>query len=69
MSADKLEMVDRPAQVDRAAKAMPHVDINSLMTPCPASQGATLVDVMSVDKLVQDLENVVCADERAIGTR
>ena len=43
MSADKLEMVDRLAQADRAAKAMPHEDINSHMTPCPASQPEVFV--------------------------
>ncbi|MDD2058552.1 hypothetical protein NPS58_14070 [Pseudomonas putida] len=43
MSAEKLEMVDRLARADRAAKAMPHEDINSHMTPCPASQPEVFV--------------------------
>ncbi|AIL60258.1 toxin VasX [Pseudomonas alkylphenolica] len=38
MSADKLDMIDRLAQAERAARAMPHEDINSPVTPCPASQ-------------------------------
>ncbi|WP_084379046.1 toxin VasX [Pseudomonas mucidolens] len=38
MSAEKLAMVDRLAQANRAAKAMPHEDINSSITPCPAHQ-------------------------------
>nr|WP_280041603.1 toxin VasX [Pseudomonas sp. Hg5Tf]MDH2558687.1 hypothetical protein [Pseudomonas sp. Hg5Tf] len=38
MSADKLEMLDRLARADRAARAMPHEDINCAITPCPAGQ-------------------------------
>ncbi|MDR6917513.1 hypothetical protein J2X66_004392 [Pseudomonas sp. 3296] len=38
MSAEKLAMVDRLAQANRTAKAMPHEDINSSITPCPAHQ-------------------------------
>ncbi|WP_139832641.1 toxin VasX [Pseudomonas sp. B26(2017)] len=38
MSAEKLAMVDQAAQAERAAKAQPHVDINSTVHPCPASQ-------------------------------
>lgn len=40
MSAEKLAKVDRAAQAERAAKAHPlaHVDINSQIVPCPASQ-------------------------------
>ena len=38
MSAERLAMVDRLAQANRAAKAMPHEDINSSITPCPAHQ-------------------------------
>jgi|SRR5471032_203570 len=38
MSAEKLAMVDRLAQANRAAKAIPHEDINSSITPCPAHQ-------------------------------
>ncbi|MHB2058313.1 toxin VasX [Pseudomonas monsensis] len=38
MSAEKLAMVDEAAQAERAAKAQPHVDINGLVHPCPASQ-------------------------------
>ncbi|WP_162530192.1 MULTISPECIES: toxin VasX [unclassified Pseudomonas] len=43
MSAEKLAMVDRAAQAERAAKAQPHVDINSPMAPCPASQSELFV--------------------------
>ncbi|WP_415264970.1 toxin VasX, partial [Pseudomonas serbica] len=43
MSAEKLAMVDRLAQADRAAKAMPHEDINSPLTPCPAHQPEVFV--------------------------
>ncbi|MHC8302378.1 toxin VasX [Pseudomonas sp. ZS1P83] len=43
MSAEKLAMVDRAAQAERAAKAQPHVDINSTLTPCPASQAEIFV--------------------------
>ncbi|WOE76952.1 toxin VasX [Pseudomonas protegens] len=38
MSAEKLAMIDRHAQAERAAKACPHVDINNQTEPCPASQ-------------------------------
>ena len=38
MSTEKLAMVDRLAQANRAAKQMPHEDINSSITPCPAHQ-------------------------------
>jgi hypothetical protein len=38
MSAEKLAMIDRAAQAERAAKAQPHVDINSPLALCPASQ-------------------------------
>ncbi|MFJ7795343.1 toxin VasX [Pseudomonas sp. NPDC096950] len=43
MSAQKLAMVDNAAQAERAAKAQPHVDINSTVTPCPASQSEIFV--------------------------
>lgn len=43
MSASKLELLDRLAQADRAAKALPHEDINSHLTPCPASQPEVFV--------------------------
>ncbi|WP_283183437.1 toxin VasX [Pseudomonas svalbardensis] len=43
MSAEKLAMIDRAAQAERAAKAQPHVDINSPMAPCPASQSELFV--------------------------
>ncbi|WP_339531156.1 MULTISPECIES: toxin VasX [unclassified Pseudomonas] len=43
MSAEKLAMVDQLAQADRAAKAMPHEDINSSITPCPAHQSDIFV--------------------------
>jgi len=43
MSAEKLAMIDRAAQAERAAKAQPHVDINSTLTPCPASQAEIFV--------------------------
>jgi hypothetical protein len=38
MSAKKLAMVDNAARATRAAKAQPHIDINCLIAPCPASQ-------------------------------
>ncbi|MHC8340992.1 toxin VasX [Pseudomonas sp. HLT2-19-2] len=43
MSAEKLAMIDRAAQAERAAKAQPHVDINSPIAPCPASQSELFV--------------------------
>lgn len=43
MSAEKLAMIDRAAQAERAAKAQPHVDINNTLTPCPASQAEIFV--------------------------
>lgn len=43
MSAEKLAMIDRAAQAERAAKAQAHVDINSTLTPCPASQAEIFV--------------------------
>ncbi|WP_256735466.1 toxin VasX [Pseudomonas sp. dw_612] len=43
MSTQKLAMVDNAAQAERAAKAQPHVDINSTVTPCPASQPEVFV--------------------------
>ncbi|HEX4551428.1 toxin VasX [Pseudomonas sp.] len=43
MSAEKLAMVDEAAQAERAAKAQPHVDINSLVQPCPASNAELFV--------------------------
>ncbi|MEG0969043.1 MAG: hypothetical protein RSG92_27135, partial [Pseudomonas sp.] len=38
MSAEKLAMLDRLAQADRAADAMPHEDIHTAITPCLASK-------------------------------
>ncbi|WP_085741410.1 toxin VasX [Pseudomonas sp. R5(2017)] len=43
MSAEKLAMVDQAAQAYRAARAQPHVDINSPVMPCPASQAELFV--------------------------
>ena len=43
MSAKQLALIDLAAQAERAAKAQPHVDINSTLAPCPASQAEILV--------------------------
>lgn len=43
MSAEKLAMIDRAAQAERAAKAQPHVDINNTLASCPASQAEIFV--------------------------
>jgi hypothetical protein len=43
MSAEQLARLDRDAQAERAAKAQPHVDINSTLAPCPASQNELFV--------------------------
>ncbi|MCK1794270.1 toxin VasX [Pseudomonas violetae] len=43
MSAEKLAMIDRAAQATRAAKAHPHIDINSPMALCPARQSELFV--------------------------
>ena len=43
MSAQKLAMIDNAAQAERAAKAQPHVDVKSPLTPCPAHQPEVFV--------------------------
>ena len=43
MSAQKLAMIDNAAQAECAAKAQPHVDVKSPLTPCPAHQPEVFV--------------------------
>lgn len=43
MNAKRLAMIDQAAQAERAAKAQPHLDINSTLAPCPASQAEIFV--------------------------
>ena len=43
MSDQKLAMLDNAAQAERAARAQPHVDVRSPMTPCPARQAEVFV--------------------------
>jgi len=43
MSAQKLAMIDNAAQAERAARAQPHVDVKSPLTPCPAHQPEVFV--------------------------
>jgi hypothetical protein len=60
MSAKQLALVDRAAQAERAAKAQPHVDINSTMTPCPASQPELFVVPVRYALAEEKAENPCC---------
>ncbi|WP_347927884.1 toxin VasX [Pseudomonas helvetica] len=61
MSAQKLAMVDRAAQAERAAKAQPHVDINTTMAPCPASQSELFVVPVRYALAEEKAEHPCCA--------
>ncbi|MDZ3827232.1 toxin VasX [Pseudomonas monsensis] len=60
MSAEKLAMVDEAAQAERAAKAQPHVDINGLVHPCPASQPELFVVPVRYALAHEKSEHVCC---------
>ncbi|MFL1528988.1 toxin VasX [Pseudomonas sp. O230] len=60
MSAEKLAMIDRAAQAERAAKAQPHVDINSPMVVCPASQSELFVVPVRYALAEEKAENPCC---------
>lgn len=61
MSAEKLAMIDRAAQAERAAKAQPHVDINSTLAPCPASQAEIFVVPVRYALAEEKAANPCCA--------
>ncbi|WP_242486621.1 toxin VasX [Pseudomonas sp. TH49] len=60
MSAEKLAMVDEAAQAEREAKAQPHVDINSTVHPCPASQPELFVVPVRYALAHEKAEHVCC---------
>lgn len=61
MSAEKLAMLDRHAQAERAAKACPQVDINSQVAPCPASQPELFVVPVRYALAEQKAEHPSCS--------
>ncbi|MEX5688193.1 toxin VasX [Pseudomonas silesiensis] len=60
MSAEKLAMIDRAAQAERAAKAQPHIDINSPMALCPARQSELFVVPVRYALAEEKADNPCC---------
>ena len=61
MSTEQLARLDRAAQAERAAKAQPHVDINSTLTSCPASQAEIFVVPVRYALAEEKAGNPCCA--------
>ncbi|MHC8356102.1 toxin VasX [Pseudomonas sp. LB3P81] len=61
MSTKQLALIDQAAQAERAAKAQPHVDINSTLAPCPASQAEIFVVPVRYALAEEKAEHPCCA--------